>query len=89
MSNEKLFTLQEKLAKAIDLCNYWTARRRNQVNNCPSDTYATDEAWRVRQSLEFQIRELKKTMNQMDLVSGQFILSNSEMDNAIMARRQE
>ena len=59
MSKDKLTELQEKLAEAIKLCDYWKERRRGQVGNCPSDVHATDEAWRKRQALEFQIRELK------------------------------
>lgn len=56
---EKLADLQAKLAEAIKLCEYWSQRRKGQVGNCISDQEHQTDAWRKRQGLEFQIRELQ------------------------------
>lgn len=58
--NDKLNELNTRLADAIKLCDYWRERRHGQVGNCISDQEHELDAWRLRQSLEFQIRELEK-----------------------------
>jgi hypothetical protein len=52
-----LETLNAELAAAVALCER-LSRPAHQVRNCPSDLQAEDAAWRLRQSLEFQIKQL-------------------------------
>lgn len=54
---QSLFELQAKLAVAIAECNRY-ARPAHAVRNCPSDLERSDEAWRKRQGIEYQIRQL-------------------------------
>jgi hypothetical protein len=54
---QSLFELQAKLAVAIADCNRY-ARPAHAVRNCPSDLQNSDQAWRRRQSIEYQIRQL-------------------------------
>jgi hypothetical protein len=56
---QSLFELQAKLAVAVADCNRY-ARPAHMVRNCPSDSENETQAWRKRQSIEFQIRELTK-----------------------------
>ena len=51
--------LKGELASAIALCERY-ARPAHAVRNCPSDSENETQAWRKRQSIEFQIRELTK-----------------------------
>ena len=51
--------LQEDLRQAIIDCHKWTINP-HQVRNCPSDLQNSDQAWRKRQNLEYQIRQLEK-----------------------------
>lgn len=50
--------LQTELAQAIQDCERY-ARPAHAVRNCPSDLQNSDQAWRRRQSLEYQIRQLE------------------------------
>ena len=56
---QSLLALQTKLDAAIKECERY-ARPAHAVRNCPSDLQDEDQAWRKRQSIEFQIRELTK-----------------------------
>lgn len=56
---QSLFELQAKLAVAIADCNRY-ARPAHAVRNCPSDLQDYDQAWRKRQTIEFQIHQLTK-----------------------------
>jgi hypothetical protein len=56
---QSLFELQAKLAVAIADCNRY-ARPAHAVRNCPSDLQNSDQAWRRRQSIEYQIQQLTK-----------------------------
>jgi hypothetical protein len=47
------------LAAAVKDCERH-ATPAHMVRNCPSDLQASDQAWRKRQSLEYQIAQLKK-----------------------------
>jgi hypothetical protein len=49
--------LQAELHEAKALCDRYT-RPAHQVRNCPSDLQDSDQAWRRRQNIEFQIRQL-------------------------------
>lgn len=51
--------LQTELAQAIKDCERYS-RPAHAVRNCPSDLQDSDQAWRKRQSIEFQIRQLNK-----------------------------
>jgi hypothetical protein len=53
--------LQAELREAEALCDRY-ARPAHQVRNCPSDLQDRDQAWRRRQSIEWQIAELKKDL---------------------------
>lgn len=53
--------LQAELEQAIKDCERYT-RPAHQVRNCPSDLQNYDQAWRKRQSIEYQISQLKKTL---------------------------
>jgi hypothetical protein len=55
---QTLSDLQTKLDAAIAECNRY-ARPAHAVRNCPSDLQDYDQAWRKRQSLEYQIQQLK------------------------------
>jgi ubiquinone biosynthesis protein UbiJ len=50
--------LQTELAQAIQDGERY-ARPAHAVRNCPSDLQNSDQAWRRRQSLEYQIRQLE------------------------------
>lgn len=50
--------LQTELAQAIKDCERYS-RPAHAVRNCPSDLQNSDQAWRRRQSLEYQIRQLE------------------------------
>lgn len=50
--------LQEELEQVIKECESYS-RPAHQVRNCPSDLQASDMAWRKRQALEYQIRQLE------------------------------
>lgn len=50
--------LREELVVAIAQCERY-ARPAHAVRNCPSDLQASDQAWRHRQSLEYQIGQLE------------------------------
>jgi hypothetical protein len=50
--------LQTELAQAIKDCERY-ARPAHTVRNCPSDLQNYDQAWRHRQNLEYQIRQLE------------------------------
>jgi hypothetical protein len=50
--------LQAELHKAKALCDRYS-RPAHAVRNCPSDLQDSDMAWRKRQSLEYQIQQLK------------------------------
>ena len=52
-----LETLHAELAAAVAACERLT-RPAHAVRNCPSDLQAEDAAWRHRQNLEFQIKQL-------------------------------
>jgi hypothetical protein len=52
--------LRFELAQAIAQCERLT-KPVHMVRNCPSDTQALSMAWRHRQALEFQIKQLEKT----------------------------
>jgi hypothetical protein len=49
--------LQAELREAEALCDRY-ARPAHAVRNCPSDLQDRDQAWRRRQNIEFQIRQL-------------------------------
>lgn len=49
--------LYTELAQAIKDCERYS-RPAHMVRNCPSDLQDSDQAWRKRQNLEFQIRQL-------------------------------
>lgn len=51
--------LQAELHEAKALCERY-ARPAHAVRNCPSDLQGSDQAWRKRQSIEYQIRQLTK-----------------------------
>ena len=51
--------LQAELHEAKALCDRY-ARPAHAVRNCPSDLQDRDQAWRKRQNIEFQIRQLTK-----------------------------
>lgn len=57
----KLEELEAKLADAIKLCERYS-KPAHMVGNCLSDVQDRDMAWRKRQGLEFQIRELKREL---------------------------
>jgi len=50
--------LQAKLDAAIKECER-CARPAHMVRNCPSASENETQAWRHRQSIEYQIRQLK------------------------------
>jgi len=50
--------LQAELHEAKALCERY-ARPAHAVRNCPSDLQDSDQAWRRRQNLEYQIRQLE------------------------------
>ena len=50
--------LKGELASAIALCERY-ARPAHAVRNCPSDSENETQAWRRRQNLEYQIRQLE------------------------------
>jgi hypothetical protein len=50
--------LQAELHEAKALCDRYS-RPAHAVRNCPSDLQDSDMAWRKRQSLEYQIQQLK------------------------------
>ena len=50
--------LQAELHEAKALCDRYS-RPAHAVRNCPSDLQDSDMAWRKRQSIEWQINELK------------------------------
>jgi len=56
---QSLFALQAKLAVAIAKCERYS-RPAHAVRNCPSDLQDSDQAWRERKNIEFQINELTK-----------------------------
>lgn len=60
-----LFALQAKLAVAVAKCERY-ATPAHAVRNCPSDLQDRDMAWRERQNIEFQIRELEKSFKPID-----------------------
>ena len=51
--------LQTELAQAIKDCERY-ARPAHAVRNCPSDLQSSDQAWRHRRNLEYQIAQLEK-----------------------------
>ena len=51
--------LREELVVAIAQCERY-ARPAHAVRNCPSDLQNRDQAWRRRQDIEYQIRQLEK-----------------------------
>jgi hypothetical protein len=51
--------LQTELEQAIKDCDRYN-RPAHQVRNCPSDLQDYDQAWRCRQNLEYQIRQIEK-----------------------------
>lgn len=51
--------LKGELASAIALCERY-ARPAHMVRNCPSDLQNSDQAWRHRRNLEYQIAQLEK-----------------------------
>lgn len=53
--------LQAELHEAKALCDRYEMPA-HQVRNCPSDLQNLDQAWRKRQSIEYQIQQLKKTL---------------------------
>lgn len=56
---DTLEQLRAQLALAVKDCERYRLSP-SQVRNCPSDTQAIDMAWRKRQNIEFQIRQLEK-----------------------------
>jgi hypothetical protein len=50
--------LQAELHEAKALCDRYS-RPAHAVRNCPSDLQDSDQAWRRRQNLEYQIRQLE------------------------------
>ncbi len=56
---QTLSDLQAQLAKAIADCERFEIPA-HMVRNCPSDLQRRDQAWRRRQSLEYQIAQLRK-----------------------------
>jgi hypothetical protein len=55
---QTLEQLKGELASAIALCERY-ARPAHAVRNCPSDSENETQAWRRRQNLEYQIRQLE------------------------------
>jgi hypothetical protein len=53
--------LHAELEQAIKDCDRYT-RPAHQVRNCPSDLQDSDQAWRRRQNIEYQIQQLKKML---------------------------
>ena len=53
--------LQAELHEAKALCARY-AQPAHAVRNCPSDLQGSDQAWRRRQSIEWQIAELEKDL---------------------------
>lgn len=53
--------LETELHEAKALCERYE-KPAHAVRNCPSDLQNEDQAWRRRQSLEYQIAELKKDL---------------------------
>ena len=51
--------LHADLAQAVKDCDRYN-RPAHQVRNCPSDLQDSDQAWRRRQNIEFQIHQLAK-----------------------------
>jgi hypothetical protein len=51
--------LHAELEQAIKDCDRYN-RPAHQVRNCPSDLQDYDQAWRRRQNLEYQIRQIEK-----------------------------
>lgn len=51
--------LQTELEQAINDCERY-ARPTHMVRNCPSDLQNSDQAWRRRRNLEYQIAQLEK-----------------------------
>ena len=51
--------LQTELAQAIKDCERY-AIPAHAVRNCPSDLQNSDQAWRRRRNLEYQIAQLEK-----------------------------
>jgi len=51
--------LRAELAQAIKDCKRY-ALSAHVVRNCPSDLQDYDQAWRKRQNLEYQIRQIEK-----------------------------
>jgi hypothetical protein len=51
--------LHADLAQAIKDCERYD-RPAHQVRNCPSDLQDYDQAWRKRQNIEYQIRQINK-----------------------------
>jgi hypothetical protein len=51
--------LHAELAQAIKDCKRY-ALSAHVVRNCPSDLQDYDQAWRKRQNLEYQIRQIEK-----------------------------
>lgn len=49
--------LQTELAQAIKDCERYS-RPAHAVRNCPSDLQDSDQAWRKRQSIQYQINQL-------------------------------
>jgi hypothetical protein len=62
---QSLSDLQTKLDAAIKECERY-ARPAHAVRNCPSDLQDSDMAWRKRQSLEYQIQQLKIMQKPLD-----------------------
>lgn len=59
MTTYNLEQLRKDLEQAIKDCERY-AIPAHMVRNCPSDLQNRDQAWRRRQSLEYQIRQLEK-----------------------------
>ena len=59
---QSLFALQAQLAVAVAECERY-ARPSHMVRNCPSDLERSDEAWRKRQNIEYQINQLKNPID--------------------------
>ena len=57
-NQDKKAELEAQLAEAIKLCERYT-KPAHMVGNCLSDVQDRDMAWRKRQNLEFQLRELE------------------------------
>lgn len=53
--------LYAELAQAIKDCERYS-RPAHQVRNCPSDLQDSDQAWRRRQNIEYQIKQQKKLL---------------------------